>query len=316
MEALDKQIAGDWYDMRQVLDDHHAYEEHLDIQERELGILLQDLRLSVERGPVELKRTTVNAVLSFAESLQFDAKAFQEFGRHAEELKKLAYLSLLQRSFCTTEISPRRAEAQGADTMTDAVRQTDFKTIVGNVQKRISENQAAKSHPMIKNILLQVGVYRRELENMKELAPNIPKEKSAAFTANYKKTFDEITRKVQDSYAALLREEEGPEKDARPKSMFLRFDVKGLAPFFASQAQEFARIRSILTYAEKERYKTLDILGEILRKRDNTISLIDRELKNYERFWFGHGDELAREFGTELTTYMARRLSVAVGETE
>ena len=316
MEALDKQIAGDWYDIRQALDDHHAYEEHLDVQDQELGILMQDLRLSVERGPVELKRKTLSVVLSFAESLQFDAKAFQDFGRHGRELKKLTYLSLLQRSFCTKEISPRRVEAQGADAMTDAVRQTDFKTIVGNVQKRIAENPAAKSHPMIKNILLQVGVYRRELETMKELAPNIPKEKSAAFTENYKKTFDEITRKVQDSYAALLREEEGPEKNERPRSMFLRFDLKGLAPFFASQAQEFARIRSILTYAERERYKTLDILGEILRKRENTLSLIDRELKNYERFWFGHGDELAREFGTELTTYLGRRVSIAVGEIE
>ena len=314
MEDLNKVISGDWYDVRQLLDDHHRYEELLEVAEPEMGMLFEDLRMAVERGTVELKRKTLNGVLTFVDSLQFDARSFQDFDQHIIAMRTTIYLALLQRSFCTGEISPRRLAASDVDPMESAVRQTEFKTIVEYVQKRIADDPSKRNHPLVKNILLQVGMYRRELENMKELAPNIPKEKSAAFTANYKKTFEEITRKVQDNYAGLLKEEEAPAKSEQPKSMFKRFELKGLTSFFSAQAQELTRIRSVLSYAGKERYKTREILSEILKSKERSLSLIEREIKEYERFWFGHGPELAREFAAEIAAYLARRLSVSVDE--
>lgn len=309
-----KQIAGDWYDMRQVVEDHHAYEELLEIDELGITQLLQELRASVERGTVEMKRRLVNGIITFVDSLQFDTRSFQDFEQHILAARKATYLVLLQRSYCAGEIAPRRIASVDADPMENAVRQTEFKTIVENIQKRIAKDNSARNHPMVKNILFQVTRYRRELENMKELAPNIPKEKSAAFTENYKRTFEEITRKVQDSYAALLREEVAPDKHEGPKSMFGRFDMKQLVPFFTAQAQELTRIRSVLSYAGRERYKTREILAEIFRKKDQTLALVEREIKEYERMWFGHGSELAREFAGEVMAYLSRRISVAVDE--
>jgi virulence-associated protein VapD len=314
MESLEKQIAGDWYDVRRVIDDHHKFEDYLELTETDLRALLQGLRLSVERGTVELKRRILNTVFSFVDSLQFDTRSFQDFSRHVLDVRKATYLVLIQRAYCTGDILPKKIESAEMDSFENAARQTEFKTIIENVRRRMAKSPSVKNHAMVKSILMQVSKYRRELENMKALAPNIPKEKAAAFTTNFKKTFEEITRKVQDYYAAILREEEAPAEEEPPKNMFQRFDLRTLGPFFAAQAQDLTRIRSVLSYAEKERYKTREILSTIGRKKEQSFALVERELKEYERFLFGHGAEIAREFAAETAEYLGRKLTVPVGE--
>ena len=309
MVELDKKIAGDWYDIRQIIDDRHKYEDYLSVDEAYATGLVQDLRLSVERGTAELKRKAVAGILSFVDSQQFDARSFNEIDSHIRVLHRLIYVALLQRTFCSGALAPRKAVPSESSTIEDAVRQMNVTAIVAKVQERLAANPALKSSPQIKSILLQVSKYRSELANMKELAPNIPKEKSAAFAANFRKSFDEITRKIQESYAALLREEQEPEKSTARRSMFDRFELKPLAAFFAAQAQEFCRIRSVLLFAQKERFKIREILSEIRTRREASLALVDRELKAYERFLYGHGEELAREFAAEIADYLARKIS-------
>lgn len=309
MEELVKQISGDWYDLRQALDDRFKYEEALEMSDEQVGELLQSLRLSVEQGTVELKRRTINGVLAFVDSQQFDSRSFGNISLHIKELRSAAYVSLLQRAFCLGTLSPRKSVAAPAPTMEEAVRHLDIQTILAKVQERTANDQRLKNNPPVKNILFQVGRYRRELENIKELAPNIPKEKSAAFSANFKKTFDEITRKIQDNYAELLRAEQEPKKPTVRKKMFARFELKPLGGFFALQVQEFTRFRSVLSFAQRERFKIREILSDILARRQTILALVERELKEYERFSYGHGEELAREFAAEVTEYLGRRIS-------
>jgi len=309
MEALEKQIAGDWYDVRQALDDRFKYEEVLEMSDEQVGELLQSLRLSVEQGTLELKRRTINRVLGFVDSQQFDARSFGDIPLHIQGMRSIAYLALLQRAFCLGTLSPRKTPAPPPPTMEEAVKQLDIQTILAKVQERIAQDQTQRDNPPVKSILVQVSRYRLELKNMKELAPNIPKEKSAAFSANFKKTFDEITRKIQDNYAAILQAEQKPEKPAVRRKMFERFELKPLGGFFGLQVQEFTRIRTVLSYAQKERFKIREILSDILARRQGTLALVERELKEYERFSYGHGEELAREFAAEVAEYLGRRMS-------
>ncbi len=317
MTELEKKIAGDWYDLRQSLDDRFKSEELLDLDEIGLGELVQGLRLSVERGTVELKRKTLNGILAFVDSQQFDARSFRDISSHVRELQKSIYLVILQRSYCLGSLAPKKAASSSEpSTVEDAVRQMEVNAIIAKIQERVAKDPNLRNAPPVKNILFQVDRYRRELQNMKELAPNIPKEKSAAFRSNFKATFDEISRKIQENYVALLREEQVDEKPVVRKSMFLRFDLRPLGPFFATQAQELSRIRSILAFAEKERFKTREILSGILSRRDSSVTLIERELKEYERIWFGHGDELAREFAAEIAEHLGRKSSPGTEDEE
>lgn len=310
MESLDKRIAGDWFDIRRIIDDRHAFEDFLDLTEVEVRALAEGLRLSVECGTVEYKRKILQSVITFADSHQFDARSFQDTGRQGRELLKLIYLSLLQRNYSTGSLSPRRRKAVEPEDTSGAVRKTELKEIVEDLRARIGRDQSLRRDPTVKTILALVARYRKEVDNMRELAPNIPREKYAAFADNFRKTFEELTQRVQERYAGFLQGLEPAKPTVQPRDMFARYDLKPLGGLFALQTQEFARIRSILAHAERERYQIRGILLQILARRGESLSLVERELKEYERIAFSRGERLAREFAAEVSAYLLRKLSV------
>lgn len=314
-DVLDKTIAGDWYDMRLTLDNRHRFAANAKLTNGEQASLMQILRLAVERGTVEVKRKALIDVFAFVDALQFDTRSFQDFTHHIREVVKITFLILLQRAYCAGKIAPK-PDVAGPGVADEVAGQASIGAIVEDVQQRMAKDPVLRSNASVKHILMQVSIYRRELANMKELAPNIPKEKLAAFRANFKRSFADITRKIQDHYSTLLQEEVTLSRTQRWGGRLHGLDLKPLLPLFTAQAQEFTRIRSILSYAERERYKTREILSGIGRKRDTSLAVVEREIKEYERIAFGRGAEIARQFASEIADYLGRRTSTPIPEEE
>jgi hypothetical protein len=54
-------------------------------------------------------------------------------------------------------------------------------------------------------------------------------------------------------------------------------------PLYTKQAREFARIRSTLSYALEDKYKTREILVNAAKQKETCLKLIDQEISSYKR---------------------------------
>ncbi len=304
-ELVEKKIAGDWYDIKEASDSLLKLETVFALADEDLDAILGEIRLAVDDGIVEYKRKVAIRAFDFAESQKFDSRGFEEIGTHIAALRRAVYAILVQRLIAIGTVPARKPRA---DVRIDgSMIGKDVKEIVADVQARIGKNPELRKSAAVKNILMQVSIYGKELANLKELAPNIPKEKLASFQENFKKSFESITRKVQDNYAELLNEADLGAKRESATTIFARFDLKALGPLYLSQAKELAEVHSVYAYAEKERYKTREILAGISSEREPTLGLLARELREYERLSVGHAKEVAREFGWEVSYHLGKQ---------
>jgi hypothetical protein len=126
---------------------------------------------------------------------------------------------------------------------------------------------------------VQVQLYKRENEKMRELLPTIKNEMKAAFLGNFTQTFNGIIESIRRNYAALLQEQAEAEKPANPTFSLALVPLKGLAPLFTEQAKDFCRMRSTLAHAREDKYKTREILVALYDGRHDAIRLIEAERK-------------------------------------
>lgn len=311
MEELVRRIKSDWFDIKEASDDVHKLEDVIVLSLDELKKLSSDVRLSVEQGVTEYKSASLAGVYSFIEALQYDSKGFEKLADRGKEFSKLVYLVLLQRLLATGRIEIKDAKTADQATI-DQTPEEGMKEILRDIQERIAKHPDFKLHPSVKNIFMQVNIYKKELANMKQLAPNILPEKSKAFFANFKNTFAGITANIQENYKTILKEEEKEAaKEVVHQNPLKRRDLSPVAPLLFQQAQEFSIIRSTLLFAGRERYKTRDILKQITERKERVSLLITSETKKYKELSpdSGDGRMLSRAFGAELIKVLTRQIT-------
>ena len=281
MEGLRKKIVADWYDIREVLDDVHLLEDAFDFSMQEMKAITEGLRLSVEGGITEYKGKLLAGTYAFLESLEYDSRGFDTLVKRGRELSTIAYISLLQRLIAKGSIKIKDPNIEALEEMAKDSEE-DVKAIMAEVQKRIKEDPAMRHHPSVKNILMQMSIYRRELEKMQNLVKNIPQEKKAAFLANFKNTFAEITDRIRENYREIEKEEEREAaKDIPSTHPLKKVDLKSLVKLFGQQGEEFHAIHSTLLFAGEERYKTRDILNTVSERKERTLLLVSTEQRRY-----------------------------------
>ena len=194
----------------------------------------------------------------------------------------------------------------------DSKPEMGMKEILEEINERIKITPELKQHAAVKNIFMQVNIYKRELENMQKLVPNIPEEKRPGFYANFKQSFAKITEKIRDHYRLIQHEdEEEAAKELVSTNPLKNHDLAGLAMIFENQAQEFSVIRSTLQFAAVERYKTREILASIVDRKERIQLLIASETSTYSGFEPASGGSraLSRAFGAELITVLNRQIT-------
>jgi hypothetical protein len=282
MEELEKRISGDWFELREKAGDFHALLDILRPSTSELREAAGKLRLSVEQGIIEFKRSMLSPVLVALEAARFKSLDGDEMIEQERSLTALLFTIMVQRLLAADLLPRSRSrEEEGPGVRADAV---EVSSIVSAVKAKIKSNPAFRAHPAIKNILVQVQVYNKENQKMRELLPMIKPEMRASFLANFTRTFDGIIGSIRRHYAALLQEEAAESKSRQPKEFSLALlPLKDLAPLLANQGREVARMRSTLAHAREEKYKTREVLVRLYDSRHQVLGLIEDELKMYRK---------------------------------
>ena len=280
MVEMEKKISGDWFELREKAGDFHALLDALPISPAEMREGAAKLRLCVEQGIIEFKRTMLSPVLVALETARYKSLDGIEMTEQERSLTVLLLAVLVQR-LLAADLLPRsrpREAGQGI-TATDV----EVSSIVQAVKAKIESKPDLRAHPAIKNILVQVQLYNKENQKMQELLPMIRPEMRASFLANFTRTFEGIVGSIRRQYAALLQEEVAASKNSQQEFSLALLPLKDLAPLLASQAQEVSRMRSTLAYAREEKYKTREVLVRLYDSRHQVLGLIEDEVKMYRK---------------------------------
>lgn len=305
MEGLQKKITGDWFDIKENGDTPNMLEEYFKPSTADLKKLAGELRLSVEEGIVEYKKSVLNPIFPFLESLKYDSRGLEELAEQAKTLSPAIYATLIQRSIAVGKTPLSKREAQKAEEI-----ESDLKTIVQNMNNKIAENPGLKTNDTVKHILFQVQRYKKELEKMKSLLPNIPEEKKQDFMANFKKEFQEITASIFENYTKLQKEEEKSLQDKMSQNPLTQFNLVPLGKLFFSQAQDMSRIRATIEYAKKEGFRTREFLVKLGNDRDTIMAAYKKEMDSYYSMTGSRekAAATAKRFGAEVIRVLERQI--------
>jgi hypothetical protein len=288
MDDLEKRVAGDWFDLRENAENPWDLEDYLGIELKDYLDLMQDLRLSVEEGVIEYKRKVLYPLFGFLDSMQYDSRGFEELSYQAHTLIPLIYCLLTQRLIARGSLRLRKDEIS-----IQAEQELGIKEIIQDVNQRIKEEPTTGQNPYIKNILMQVSRYKKELEDMKALSPKIPAEKAKAISENFKKTFNLIHKSIAENYAAFLKEEMQALYESVKSNPLTKYDVKSISKLYTRQAQEVSRIRSTLMFAAEEGYRTRAYLVDIVKKKDTILQTFREEKPLYKSLTGSEEETLA-----------------------
>jgi hypothetical protein len=305
MDDLEKRVAGDWFDLRENAENPWDLEDYLRLELKDYVDLMQELRLSVEEGVIEYKRKVLVPIFGFLDSMKYDSRGFDELSEQARSLVPLIYCLLVQRLIARGSLRLRKDEIS-----VQAEQELGIKEIIQDVNQRIKEEPKTGQNPYIKNIIMQVSRYKKELEDMKSLSPKIPAEKAKAISDNFKKTFNTIHKSIAENYASFLREEMQALYESVKSNPLTRYDVKSISKIYTRQAQEAARIRSTLLFAVEEGYRTRAYLVDIVKRKDSILQTF-REEKAVYRNLTGSEEEaraLTRAFTGEIIYTLRKQI--------
>ena len=308
MEGLTKRIHGDWFDLKEIAEKPFELEEYFSFNKSRLESVSEELRLSVEQGVTEYKVRKISELYAFLDSYQYDSRGFETLSRHGNAFSDMLYVTLLQRLVATGVIQVRSAksadDAEGAPL-------PGVKDIMRDVQDRLSKNPDLRKNESVKNILMQMSIYKNELTRMKTLEPKILPDRKASFLANFKNRFTEITGKIQEHYRVSTREDqEQAASEIEETSPLKRYDLKPLGKLLIDQASEISALRSTLLFALSEGYKTREILSGITERKDRTQLIIRMETKAYSTILGAGGNPavLVKAFASEIIKVFARQI--------
>ena len=308
MEGLLRKTSGDWYDIRKAANSAREISEIFAFSRARLQAMTVDLRMAVEQGINEYKDHVLSDLYSFLDSYRYDSKGFETLDDRSAAVSDVLYCTLLQRLVAVGAIevqNPMRSERHPEAS-------PGVKEIMQNVQERIRANPTIRQNQNVKNILMQMSIYRRELEQMRQLEPKILPDRKGAFLANFKKKFADVTAKIQEHYQLIVKDDErAAARDYEEINPLKRYDLKPLGKLFMDQAAEFSSIRSTLLYAESEGFKTREILSGIVERRDRLSLLLRMEHTKYAEV-LGKGTDasvLAKAFSHELIKILARQMA-------
>jgi len=163
----------------------------------------------------------------------------------------------------------------------------------------------------VKNILLQFKIYQKELEEVRRLKANIPKDKLPAFLANFQKTYKEINRKVQDNYNQIIGEEIQSELPPPPPGDLRKYNLKQAEKILIQECEIMSKLRSQFLFADAERYNTRDIFESALSDMNQLKSLINKEKGLFSLWETAHDGAtvVAKGFSEELILRLGRLLA-------
>ena len=280
MVELEKKISGDWIELKETANDYYSLLDLLKLSPPRLAEAAARLRLSVEQGIIEYKRTCLSPVLVALETARYKSLAVEEMRAQETSLILLLFTVLVQR-LLASELLPLSKRSEEKKSF--GVEQMQVNVILADINSRIKGNPALRANSAIKNILMQVQLYNRENQKMRELLPTIKPGMQTSFLANFARTFDDIIGSIRRNYLSLLQADAAAERARREGFSLALMPLKELVPFLTNQARELARMRSTIGFAREDKYKTREVLVRMYESRHDILRLVEDEVKLYRR---------------------------------
>lgn len=309
MSDIGKRIHSDWYEIRQVYDNVFDLDAYLKLDNNLLKGAQSGLRLSVEEGVIQYKIDIITQAQEFIEALKFDTRHFDDIHGKVAEVSTLLFVTLIQRLFTSGLSLSRQAEVE-PEAMNE-VKEKDIKVIMEELKAMAAEDPNFIQRQEVKNILLQFKIYQKELEEVRRLKANIPKEKLPAFLANFQKIYKEINRKVQDNYNQIIGEEIQTELPPPPPGDLRKYNLKQAEKILSQEGEIISKLRSQFLFADAERYNTRDIFESALADMNLLRSIVAKE-KGLYGLWEPINDGatvVAKGFSEELILRLGRLLA-------
>lgn len=311
MANREQRVRADWALIQGAGRDLEKIAELLELGREELESQIEPLKLSVEGGCVEYKQSLTNAIFRELENERYRSLPAATLDTISRNLGVFAYVATIQRLLADGQlpIRPQPVKAPEEDPDPAAAESPDVKQIIAEIQRRVKEEPEIRTRQPVKNILMQLSRYTKELNDFREVTSRIPKDKAAAVAVNFRKTTDEIFASIRKNYEGLLRDEQ----DAVPRepgNVLLRIDLKSLAPIFQRQAKEAVAVRSSLHFALGEQFGTRELLIELADRHRDFDKLLDSERARYEELGGTRevGHEIALAFASELAKRIQREV--------
>jgi len=310
MDDRERRVRADWSEIQSAGRDLEGLAEALGLGREELEDQLEPLKLSVEGGCLEYKLSLLNSVFRELENERYRSLGSAALDSISKRLGVLVYVTIIQRLLADGHLPLRDHQAQADDSSPkDEESTTDVKEIIADVQERVKEDPSLRMNQPIKNILMQLNRYSKELNEFRELTARIPKDKAAAVGQNFMRTTSEIFTSIRKNYDQLLSEEQEA-MPKEPQNILLRIDLKSLSPLYARQAREFSAARSDLGFARGQQSGTRELLIEVASKHETFAKLIEDEGGKYEALGgtSGVSIEISRAMNSEISKRIRREI--------
>ena len=273
MLESEKIVTGDWIDIREASKDLYTLISYFKPTAEEINRQIKAIKGSIEGGLIEYKRLSLNPVFIALENMKYQSLNAEEMYRQELNSKALLYVLVLQKMLAQKVIPLSTEKVKEPGEALDI----DINAIIQDIRERINKDPSAKNNPSVKKILMQVNLYTKERNKLKELFYQIKSDKMAAYLSNFVKVFDAIFLSIRKNYSELLREEELRETKQQEVRILEIIPLKELADIYLRQVKEVSRISSTLRYARGEKYKTREILVKLFNDRENILKTITDE---------------------------------------
>jgi hypothetical protein len=300
METVENRVTAEWKGFEGVGLDPEKRSQYLGLDPEELLGEISLLRNASERGCVEYKSKRGNETMRLLEQARYRTLTSEQIAGCTDSFGKLAYVSLIQRLMCSGSLHIRDLKNTALEETKHAHR-PDVKSILVDVQRRVTEDPKSKEIQEIKTILLLLSRYQRELLETKEAAAGAPPERRTAIAERFKQTSTEILTRISQNYQRL-EEQESKAANRAPKSILLRLSIKDLVPLYQRQCKLAIELKTRIEWAHSENERVREAL---IAAGERTNGLLEMYEEEFEAFCKLGGDkrtanQLAQAFSAEL----------------
>ena len=313
MAELEKEIIGSWFEIKSNLENIINIRDYFELSDTEIKSTIIKLHQSIEEGIIEYKQKIFSEAFALVKSLNFDATAMPLLKETANTINCLTYVILLQRLISKKAVkskTPQNEEDSLQNEMEKSYSVTEVGEIIKQFQDELKKNPDLKSNKNVINVRIQIEKYKKEIESIKKIMPNLPPDKQENFKINSKTIINDILAKLVTSYETFVKEKNAePEDPKKHEYNFESYDFSPILELLKKQAEISDRIKVTFIFADRERFKILETVQTLKTFEETIKESLKKEADYYHNVSLSEAGrrEVSRQFCLETIKLLEKQ---------